>query len=74
MDIGTNALISDMEIIKKLVKKEISVKDLSEEDGLRLIKLCEKENENLNKRIDKKEKYIELLENQIKQYKKNDNQ
>lgn len=74
MDIGTNALISDMEIIKKLVKKEINVKDLSEEDGLRLIKLCEKENENLNKRIDKKEKYIELLENQIKQYKKNDNQ
>lgn len=66
-------LKNDMEIIKKILSKEINVNDLPKEEVERLIKLCQVQKDSLNKRISEKEERITRLESKIEEYKKNSN-
>lgn len=61
---------SDIDIIDKIIKKEIDVKDLSQDEVTRLTKLCQKQVENLNKRISAKEEKLNYLDKKINEYKK----
>ena len=64
---------SDMDTIKKIVNREIDIHQLPETEVKRLIRLCQYQNDNLDKKIIEKERKIARLENKIEEYKKNCN-
>lgn len=61
---------NDIDIIDKIIKKEIDINDLPQEDVVRLSKLCQKQIESLDKRILAKEEKVNYLDKKIKEYKK----
>lgn len=62
-----DTLKNDMEIIQKILNKEIDVHDLPKEEIKRIIKLCQTQKNSLDKRISKKEEEITDLENKIQE-------
>lgn len=66
-------LENDMDIIQKIINKEINLYELPEQDVKRLINICQCQNDNLDKRISDKEEKIAKLEDIIEQYKSNEN-
>lgn len=63
-------LDSDMDTIKKIVNKDIDVHQLPESEVRRLIRLCQYQNDNLDKKIADKQRRMTRLENRVEEYKK----
>lgn len=68
-----DTLKNDMEIIQKILNKEIDVHDLPKDEVERLIKICKVQKDSLDKRISEKEERITRLESKIEEYKKSAN-
>ena len=68
-----DTLKNDMEIIQKILNKEIDVHDLPKDEVERLIKICKVQKDSLDKRISEKEERITRLERKIEEYKKSAN-
>lgn len=56
-----NQMITDFEILKKIVNKELSFKDVDYETKIRLIKLCDNRINEINKKIKEYDRRIELF-------------
>ena len=54
--------IEDLEILKKLMEKEMSLEEISAETKERLVKMCSKRLEDIRKKIEDKNKEIKILE------------
>ena len=57
----SNQMITDFEILKKIVNKELSFKDVDYETKIRLIKLCDNRINEINKKIKEYDRRIELF-------------
>ena len=56
-----NQMITDFEILKKIVNKELSFKDVDYETKIRLIKLCDNRINEINKKVKEYDRRIELF-------------
>lgn len=56
-----NQMITDFEILKKIVNKELSFKDVDYETKIRLIKLCDNRINEINEKIKEYDRKIESL-------------
>lgn len=54
-----NQMITDFEILKKIVNKELSFKDVDYETKIRLIKLCDNRINEINKKIKEYDRRID---------------
>lgn len=61
MNSKDNQMITDFEILKKIVNKELSFKDVDYETKIRLIKLCDNRINEINKKIKEYDRRIELF-------------
>ena len=57
--------LDDMEVLKDIINGNKKIKDLDEDVKIRLIKLCQKRSQQLDKKIENKDKDLKMLEEMI---------